>query len=294
MPNPDGSRSSQNKDFIGEGLGNLAGSFFQSMATGGSLSRTGISAGAGAKSRWGGIFAGLWLALIVILFAPLAELVPLAEIAGMLVVIGVELILARIPDAKLVLNASWGSVAAGVLTFGSAPFIPLQWTIFLGAGLSLILYIVASSKRAQLFELVKDKEGRWEERDMPETFASKEITAVMFEVFDFFAEVPVLAELMPPVRDLTGAVIIPRLRGSEMIHSTGLRWLETLVKDLQAGNNQVLFAGVQPHLMEIFRKTEFDKLIGEDNIFTAEPGLGASMDLAWEAAEATISGHQRN
>ncbi|MCB0169152.1 MAG: SulP family inorganic anion transporter, partial [Anaerolineae bacterium] len=65
-PNPDGSRAKQSRDFLGEGLGNLAGSFFQSMSTGGSLSRTGISVGAGAASRWGGIFAGLWLALIVV------------------------------------------------------------------------------------------------------------------------------------------------------------------------------------------------------------------------------------
>ena len=46
VPNPDGSKASQSRDFVGEGLGNLAGSFFQSMSTGGSLSRTGISVGA--------------------------------------------------------------------------------------------------------------------------------------------------------------------------------------------------------------------------------------------------------
>jgi SulP family sulfate permease len=59
VPNPDGSKASQSRDFVGEGLGNLAGSFFQSMATGGSLSRTGISDDAAANSRLGGVFAGL-------------------------------------------------------------------------------------------------------------------------------------------------------------------------------------------------------------------------------------------
>jgi SulP family sulfate permease len=39
VPDPDNSKASQSRDFLGEGLGNLAGSFFQSMATGGSLSR---------------------------------------------------------------------------------------------------------------------------------------------------------------------------------------------------------------------------------------------------------------
>jgi SulP family sulfate permease len=143
--NPDGSRSSASRDFIGQGLGNMISSFFQSMGTGGSLSRTGVSVGAGATSRWGGIFAGLWLGLIVLLFGKLAELVPLSVIAGMLFVIGAELIAGRLPDARLVLASSWGSVAAGMVTFLSALFIPLQWTIFLGAGLSMIMYIYASA-----------------------------------------------------------------------------------------------------------------------------------------------------
>jgi SulP family sulfate permease len=284
--NPDGSRSDASRDFMGQGIGNLLGSFFQSMGTGGSLSRTGISVEAGSKSRWGGIFAGLWLALILILFAPLAELVPLAVIAGMLVVIGVELILARVPDAKLVLETSRGSVAAGALTFVSALFIPLQWTIFLGAGLSLIFYIVASSKRARLYQLVKNEAGLWEERDAPETFASNQVTVVTFEGFEFYAEVPVLAELMPSVRDLTGAVIILRLRGLQMVHSTGLKWFETLLEALRAGDNHMVLAGVEPHVMEIFKRTGFDKLIGEDNIFAAKPGYGASLDAAWEAVQA--------
>ena len=142
VPNPDGSKSSASRDFLGQGLGNLAGSFFQSMPTGGSLSRTGISTSAGAKSRWGGVFAGLFLALIILLFSSLVQYVPWAVIAGMLCVIGTELIMGRLPDARLVIKTSWGATAAGVITFVSALFIPLQWTIFLGAGLSLIaLYL---------------------------------------------------------------------------------------------------------------------------------------------------------
>jgi len=289
VPNPDGSRSSQSRDFIGEGLGNFFGSFFQSMATGGSLSRTGISQSAGAKSRWGGIFAGLWLALIIVLFAPLAELVPLAVIAGMLVVIGVELILGRVPDAKLVWKTSWGSVAAGALTFISALFIPLQWTIFLGAGLSLIIYIAASSKRATLFQYVKNEDGRWEEREVPEKFPSNQVTVLSFDGFEFFAEIPVLSELMPSVHDVEGAIIILRLRGLDMANSTGLKWLQTLLKELQTGGNQMLLAGVEPSMLEFFQKTGFDKLIGEDNIFPAKAGLAASVEAAIEDAQERLS-----
>jgi SulP family sulfate permease len=206
--NPDGSRSNASRDFIGQGLGNLIGSFFQSMGTGGSLSRTGISVGAGASSRWGGIFAGLWLGLIVLLFGSLAVLVPLSVIAGMLFVIGAELIVGRLPDARLVWASSWGSVAAGLVTFISALFIPLQRTIFLGAGLSMILYINASATHVKVKLLVRTQDGKYEQRDVPEVYPSNQATVVVFEGNQFFAEVPFLEELLPSRQDVKNAVII--------------------------------------------------------------------------------------
>ena len=59
--------------------------------------------------RLGGVFTGLWLGLIVLLFGSVAELVPLSVIAGMLFVIGAELIVGRLPDARLVLASSSNS-----------------------------------------------------------------------------------------------------------------------------------------------------------------------------------------
>ncbi len=139
VPNPDGSKSSRSRDFVGEGLGNLAGSFFQSMATGGSLSRTGVSVSAGANSRWGGVFAGVWLGVIVLLFGSSAEMVPLAVIGGMLTVVGVELIVARVPSARLVLRTgAWGShrgigahLLLGALHPAAVHHLPGRWTVAL-------------------------------------------------------------------------------------------------------------------------------------------------------------------
>jgi SulP family sulfate permease len=288
-PNPDGSRAGQNRDFTGEGLGNLIGSFFQSMATGGSLSRTGISVGAGASSRWGGIFAGLWLALIVVLLGSLAELVPLTVIAGMLFVIGAELILARLADARLIYRTSWGSVAAGLLTFLSALFIPLQWTIFLGAGLSLALYIYASSKDVRLYCLVRNENGRYEEQDVPDTYPSNEVTILSLDGHEFYAETPLLDELMPATRGVTNAVVIMRVRGREHVSSTGLKWLQRYARELQAGGNVLLLAGVQPVVKDMLERTGLIDIIGPEHVFEVQPGIGASLDTALEAAQAWLS-----
>jgi SulP family sulfate permease len=60
-----------------QGLANIAGGFFQALPVGGSLSRTGVASGAGAKSRWAGVLAGAWLAGVVVLIGPAMELIPL-------------------------------------------------------------------------------------------------------------------------------------------------------------------------------------------------------------------------
>jgi SulP family sulfate permease len=285
-PNPDNSKSSQSRDFIGEGLGNLAGSFFQSMATGGSLSRSGISVGGGATSRWGGIFAALWLALIVVLFGPMAELVPLSVIAGILFVIGAELIMARIPSLILVHRTSLGATAALWLTFLSALFIPLQWTIFLGAGLSLLLYVWASSQSFDAHQLTRrEEDGRYEELDVPDSFPSNEATIISLGGLNFFAEVPVLEENLPDALSTQNAVVILRLRGTEHIGSTAIKWLEKYNDNLRKGGNLLMLAGLHPDLLKELEKTGLVEQIGAENIFEMKAGLGESEDAALEAAQ---------
>jgi SulP family sulfate permease len=285
VPNPDGSKSSASRDFLGQGIGNLAGSFFQSMPTGGSLSRTGISTSAGAKSRWGGIFAGVFLAIIIVIFYNLVQYVPMAVIGGMLCVIGTELVLGRVPDAKLIIRASWGATAAGAITLVSALFIPLQYTIFLGAGLSLILYIYASSKQVRVRQLVRNDAGRYEEQDVIETYPTNEVTIISINGPEFYADVATLDDVLPNKHGVSKAAVILRLRGRDDAGSTGLKWLEKYAQALKADGNLLLLAGVSEGLMDLLEHTKVTDVIGRENIFTAQPGLGASLDAAQEAAE---------
>jgi SulP family sulfate permease len=288
VPNPDGSRASQSRDFMGQGLGNIAGSFFQSLGSGGSLSRTGISVGAGAKSRMAGVFSGLWLILIVVLMGSLAEAVPLSVIAGILAVVAVELITARIPDAVLIWKTSKGSAAAGLLTFGAALFIPLQYTIFLGAGLSMALYIYASSRHVRLYHLVPTGDGHWEEQDPPATYPSRAVTVLRFDHLGFFAEVPLLEDLLPSRQGVRQAAVILTLRYMESLPSTTLKWLARYSRELRADGNLLLLAGVGSHVFELLAHTGIVDAIGKDNIFPARHVMTASIEEAVARGEAWL------
>ena len=286
VPNPDGSKASQSRDFLGQGLGNLAGSFFQSMGTGGSLSRTGISVGAGANSRLGGVFAGLWLGLIVLLFGSQAEKVPLAVIGGMLTVIGIELIVARVPSARLVISAgSWGSIIAMALTFLSALFIPLQDTIFLGAGLSLLLYVVASSRKFRLQQAVHLDDGGWEMHSAPKELVSNQVNVFVLQGLDFFAEVPTLQDQMPSARGVSGAAVILVLRDMQKITSTAITWVERYARDLRANGGVLMLADVNPEVLGVLKKSGALDIVGERNVFPASPRVLEPEKVAWEAGQ---------
>ncbi|MEN8235385.1 MAG: SulP family inorganic anion transporter [Actinomycetota bacterium] len=294
FPNPDGSRVDQSRDFVGQGLGNIAGSFFQSLGTGGSLSRTAISVSAGASSRWGGVFAAVWLGALVLLFGSLAERVPLTVISGLLFVIAAELILARWPSALMVVKASKGSTAAMLLTLVSALFIPLQWTIFLGAGLSLVMYIYSSFMSVKVFEMARNEDGRWEIRDLAETIRSHDVTVIGYQSAHFYAAVPRLRDMLPDATGTTGAAVIYRLRGLDEAHSTFLGVLSKYTQELRDGGNRLVLAGVEEPVYSSLKKTRVLEIVGEENVFRAEPGIGASLDHAYEDGLAWVEQAQES
>ncbi|MCA9874746.1 MAG: SulP family inorganic anion transporter [Anaerolineales bacterium] len=286
VPNPDGSKSSLSRDFIGQGLGNFVGSFFQSMSTGGALSQTAVSVAAGAKSRLGGVFAGLWLGLIVLLFGSQAENVPLPVIGGMLVVIALELIVARVPSIRLVLRVkAVGAIGAMGLTFFSALFIPLQDTIFLGALLSLLLYVVASASHFRLQEAVRLGDGRWEMHDAPQELKANQVTVLIVQGMDFFAEVPSLADEMPLAKEVTHAVVILVIRDMRDATSTWIKWLEGYAEELRAHGNLLILADVDTAVFDTLRASGALEVIGEENTFPATMEVLAAEEMAWQAAQ---------
>ena len=294
VPNPDGSKASQSRDFIGEGLGNLAGSFFQSMGTGGSLSRTGVSVGAGANSRLGGVLSGVLLGVILLLFGSSAEKVPLAVIGGMLVVIGIELIMARVPSAKLVLSTGeWGPIAAMVITFVTALFIPLQDTIFLGAGLSVLLYVVASSRKLRLQEGVHQEDGGWVMQDAPKQLKADDVNVYVIQGLDFFAEVPTLEDQMPSNRGVQNAIVVLVIRDMRTISSTGIKWLEHYYKELQANGGTLILADVNPEVYAVIKKSGALAALGEENIIPATARVLEAENQAWEVAQKRLQERQK-
>ncbi len=139
-----GQRIDGNQEFIGQGLSNVAGSFFSGYVATGSFNRSGLNYQAGARTPLAAMFAGLLLMIIVLLVAPLAAYLPNAAMAGILFLVAWGLI--DFHEIGHILKASRRETGIMSVTFFGALFLELELAIFAGVILSLVLYLMRVSK----------------------------------------------------------------------------------------------------------------------------------------------------
>ena len=136
-------RISASQEFIGQGLSNVVGSFFSSYAGSGSFTRSGVNFAAGARTPLSAIFAALILMLIVLLVAPLTAYLPVPAMAGVILVVATGLI--DLKQIKHVLTSSKNETAILLVTFISTLFLELEFAIYIGVLLSLVLFLARTS-----------------------------------------------------------------------------------------------------------------------------------------------------
>jgi SulP family sulfate permease len=284
VPNPDGTRTNVSKDFTAQGLANVAGGFFGALPTGGSLSRTGVATSGGAQTRWAGIFAGLWLIVLVLALGPLAGAIPMAVIGGLLLVIGGELVMGRVNDIKLVLRTSGLSSAAMVVTFAATTQLPLQQAIFLGAALSIVLFAVQVAKRGRIVELVPT-DGDFHIAPAPSVLPSGRTTVLHYAGTGFFAEVNRLEEEWPHTAGTRDAGLVVSLRGSAGIPSTTfLKSLDRLLDRWHDHGVEVVVCGVPDELRRHFEAAGVSGRLA-DSVLGDADGVLASVRRAYDLAE---------
>lgn len=281
-PNPDGKYPNVSRDFLGQGAANLAASLVSGLPAGGSISGTALLLSAGARSRWANLLAGLFVTLIVVLAAPLAELVPMPALAALLIVAGYQGL--RIEAAQTIWRTGRVSATVMVLTFLATLFMPLQYAVLLGVTLSIVLHVAQQANKVVITEWVLVPEGFPVERPAPRALPSHRITLLQVYGSLFFAAAKNLEEMLPTVENTQRAVIILSLRGRSEIGSTFVNVLRRYAGILRAHDSRLMLVGVDAAVLNQLTRTGLLAIIGEENVFLATPQLGEAMNAAVAAA----------
>lgn len=278
FPNPDGSRSSSSRDFLGQGLGNVAGAFFQATPTGGSLSRTAVSADGGATSRVAGYVAAATVLLLVVFLGPVVGQIPEAVIGGLLFVIGVELVRGRMPDAILAWQTARRSMLLFALTLFLTLTIPLQWAIIVGAVLSLMAYVAASGGRADLYRAMRDEQGWRLTDDIPATLPSDEPLVLAYTGPNFFADVPGVFDRFPAATPGQPGVLVLDVGALQDFSSTTIRSLGKLHTRLREAGSGLVITAVTDASRQVLERVGMLERLGAENVLPNDQHLGASLE----------------
>ncbi len=181
-----------NQQCLSEGLANIAGSFFNCFPGSGSLTRSYINFQAGAATQWSGVIAAGMVALTIVGLAPLAQYIPKAALAGVLLLTATRMI--DIPDLLYHIRATRFDAIIVVATAMAAVFVSIEYCILIGVLLSFLFYVPRAA-RVHMTELVVTSQRLVRER-LPSDPPCRFIRVYNFEGELFFGSSPDFEELL--------------------------------------------------------------------------------------------------
>lgn len=265
-------RIDPNQELIGQGLGNIFGSFFQSYPSSGSFSRSAVNLNAGAKTGFSSVVTAILVVITLLFLTPLLYHLPKATLAAVVIMAVFGLI--NLVSFKHIWKTNTHDGVAAIITFvatiGYAP--KLDHGIIIGAVLAIVLYLYRTM-RPRVSILGRYKDGVLRDvsvyKDIP---TDDNIIAIRFDGSLYFANVAYFEDAMlGAVADYREAkYMLVVADGINQIDASGEEVLHHLVERLRDNDITIVFSGVKKQILDVFRATELIKLIGEENIFPSE------------------------
>jgi SulP family sulfate permease len=284
-----GQRLNFTREFIGQGAGNVVGSFFSCFAGSGSFTRTAVCYQSGGRTRMAAVFSAIWTALTVLLLADLANFIPKASLAGLLIVIAYSMI------EKERLKLTWRSGANSRLVLGgtlaSTLILPLEYAIFVGVFLSIVLLLRVTGS-TDLTQLVQAPDSGFEEIPFNRA-APSEVVTVNMEGDLYFAAVEDLDyELVRCLTPKTRVVVL-RMKRLRAVGSTAMAILAHYYELLDSRGIYLVVCGIEEQLTKVMTGSGLRQQIGEQNIFYADNKLFQSTELALARAWSIVEMERR-
>ena len=273
------------RDFLAMGVSNIVGGIFRSMPTCASLSRTAVNISAGAQTRLANLSASAFIGLMLFTFAGFIEQIPLAVLAGHLVVAAVSLISVR--DLKVAWRVDVKGRSVMIVTLLTALLLPLEYSIYIGVGLSLLLYVYTSAQNVHLIRLVPTGDGHFRTAKTPDTLPKEEVVVLSVHGHLFFAAVRELEKLLPHPGFRT--VVILRLRENMYLGSTGIEMLNRYRSELERHGGRLLITGMEPSVLKQLERTGALEMFGRENVYFADEVVFGATERAYNWAKAWLS-----
>lgn len=263
-------RINANQEFIGQGLSNIFGSFFSSYAGSGSFTRSGINYDAGAQTPLSAIFAAIMLMIIVLLIAPLTAYLPIAAMGGIILLVAYNLI--DFHHIKQTIAFSKSETAILLTTFFATLFLELEFAIYLGVLLSLVLFLAKTSTphipTLSLDASTGSAAGKLIDIENKPIKQCPQLKIIRIDMSIYFGSINHIQNRITKIMDNEKIYhILIVASGINFIDLAGAEALVIENNRLKRYNGGLYFVDLKPSVYEFAAKSCFIKKIGNDHFF---------------------------
>jgi len=273
-------RIDSNQEFIGQGMSNIVGSFMSSYAGSGSFTRSGLNYESGAKTPLSAIFAATSLMIIVLLIAPLTAYLPIAAMGGIILLVAYNLI--DFHHIVQVLRFSKSESSILLTTFFATLFLELEFAIYLGVLLSLVLFL-AKTSTPRIPTLALDVSPDGDSRKLininkKPLSQCPQLKIIRIDMSIYFGSIAHIQKRIAKISDnerIHHILIVAS--GINFIDLAGAEALVSENNRLKQLNGGLYFVGLKASVYEFAARSCFIKQIGGDRFFDSKSQAIASI-----------------
>jgi SulP family sulfate permease len=256
-------RHNPNVELIGQGIANIFSPMFGGLPATGAIARTATNIRSGAQSPVAGMMHALTLLCVLLFAAPLASYIPLAALAGILMIIAYNM--GEWREIPQLLRLTKTDISVWLVTFGLTVFADLTVAVEAGMILAALLFIARVAETTTVSQVTEDyvEDGRLhilQDKDIP-------YYATIFRIHGpfLFGATDKISLITEKMHELPPIVII-RLRNMTAIDATGLFALEEIARQLHATGRTLILCGAREQPARMIHQGEFEEVVGRENI----------------------------
>jgi SulP family sulfate permease len=252
-----------NVELFGQGVANIISPMFGGLPATGAIARTATNIRSGAQTPVAGMIHALTLLCILLFAAPWVSHVPLAVLAGILIVVAYNM--GEWREIPQLLKLTKTDISVWIVTFALTVFADLTVAVEAGMILAALLFIGRIASTTTVLQVTDEyvEDGRvhiLQDKDIPYYATIFRIHGpFLFGATDKITAVTEDLHTLPPV-------VILRLRNMTALDATGLFAIEEVAKQLQASGRVLILCGAREQPAGLIHQAEFEDVVGAQNI----------------------------
>src|SRR5690625_3432405 len=255
-----GTRHNSNRELFGQGIANIVTPFFGGVPATGAIARTATNIRSGAVSPISGVIQGIFVLVVLLLFAPFASHIPLASMAPILMVVAYNM--SEYRSFWHIVKLKTGDSLVLVTTFILTVTVNLTIAVPIGLLLAMVSFIKRISSVIEI-DLIK-----------PDQFNDEKDTQICPQIASFTVRGPLFfgvatrfEQILTRSLQEKPSILLLKMRHVSMIDITGENNLAELVKDFHKRNGLVIITELADEPLEMLKRTGLYDTIGHNNFF---------------------------